>query len=89
VQLACANCHNDNWGRHLRGDQVSQGHANGYPAYRLEWQTLGSSHRRLRSCSAGVRAEMLEYGAQDYVNLELFLAWRARGLTIETPAVRR
>lgn len=89
MHLACTNCHDDNWGRQLRGDRLSQGQPNGYPTYRLEWQTLGSLQRRLRSCSAGVRAEMLEYGAQDYVNLELFLAWRARGLAIETPAVRR
>jgi sulfur-oxidizing protein SoxA len=89
LHLSCANCHDDNWGRQLRGDRLSQGHPNGYPTYRLEWQTLGSLQRRLRFCSAGVRAEVLDYGAQDYVNLELFLAWRAQGLAIETPAVRR
>jgi sulfur-oxidizing protein SoxA len=43
----------------------------------------------LRNCNIGVRAEPYAYGAQEYVNLELFLAWRASGLPIETPGVRR
>ena len=89
LNLACAQCHDGQWGQQLRGDRISQGHGNGYPIYRLEWQTVGSLHRRLRSCSIGVRAEPYDSGAQEYVNLELFLAWRARGLPVETPAVRR
>jgi L-cysteine S-thiosulfotransferase len=32
---------------------------------------------------------MLDYGAPELLDLELFLAWRARGLAIETPGVRR
>jgi len=35
-----------------------------------------------------MRAEVLPFGADDYVDLEIFLAWRARGMPIETPAVR-
>ena len=61
----------------------------GWPAYRLEWQTLGSLHRRLRACSLGVRAEVLDYGAPEYLALELYLAWRGEGLPIEGPGVRR
>jgi sulfur-oxidizing protein SoxA len=89
LNLACHHCHENNYGRRLRGDHLSQGHSNGYPSYRLEWQTLGSLHRRLRACSSGVRAIMYEYGSPEYVSLELYLAWRARSLLIETPAVRR
>ena len=89
LNLACRHCHENNWGKMLRGDRLSQGHGNGYPAYRLEWQTIGSLHRRLRFCEAGVRAEPRAYGASEYVSLELFLAWRASGLPIEAPAVRR
>jgi sulfur-oxidizing protein SoxA len=89
LDLACQHCHEDNWGKRLLGELISQGQANAYPIYRLEWQTLGSLHRRLRSCSIGVRAEPYAYGAQEYVNLELFLAWRAQGLPVETPGVRR
>ena len=79
----------ERWGQQLRGQPISQGHSNAYPAYRLEWQAVGSLQRRLRNCNIGVRAEPYPYGAQEYVNLELFLAWRASGLRIETPGVRR
>jgi hypothetical protein len=32
---------------------------------------------------------MLPAGSQELVELELYLAWRASGLPIETPGVRR
>jgi L-cysteine S-thiosulfotransferase len=89
MNLACAQCHEENWGKRLFAETISQGHPSGYPAYRMEWQTLGSEERRLRACLSGVRAEMLPYGAPEYLDLELFLAWRAQGLKIESPAVRR
>lgn len=89
LNLACTQCHDENWGRKLRGDTISQGHPTGFPIYRLEWQSLGSLHRRLRACSLGVRAEVLDYGSPEYLALELYLAWRARGMPIETPAIRR
>lgn len=87
--LACTQCHEDRWGQRLRNEPISQGYGNAYPAYRLEWQTIGSLQRRLRNCNIGVRAEPYPYGAQEYVNLELYLAWRAQGLPMETPGVRR
>lgn len=89
MNLACYHCHELYPGQMLRGDRLSEGHTNGYPTYRLEWQTLGSLHRRLRFCDAGVRAEPLDAGAPGYVELELYLAWRGNGLARETPAVRR
>ncbi len=89
LNLSCGQCHEQNWGRRLRGDTMSQGHPTGFPIYRLEWQTMGSLQRRLRACSLGVRAEVLDYGAPEYVALELYLAWRAAGVPIETPGVRR
>jgi sulfur-oxidizing protein SoxA len=89
MNLACVHCHQHNWGRRLLAETITQGHGNGYPAYRLEWQTIGSLHRRLRSCLYGVRAEMLPAGSDELLDLELFLAWRAKGLPIETPGVRR
>jgi len=89
LDLSCGQCHEDNWGKRLRAERISQGHANGFPIYRLEWQTLGSLHRRLRACFQGVRAEPFPSGAPELVALELYLAWRAQGLPIETPAVRR
>ena len=44
--------------------------------------------RRLRNCLIGMRAETYPYGAIEYIELELYMAWRANGLKIETPAVR-
>ena len=89
LDLACAECHESNWGKRLRAEPISQAHPTGYPVYRLEWQTMGSLHRRFRSCFNGVRAEPFASGAPELVALELFLAWRAKGLPVETPAVRR
>jgi len=89
MNLSCAHCHDQNWGRTLYADKVSQGHGTGWPAYRLEWQTFGSLQRRLRACYSGLRAEMPEYGSRELVELEFFLAWRATGLPIESPGVRR
>ena len=76
-------------GRKLRGDTISQGHSHGWPSYRLDWDGVGSLHRRLRACSLGVRAEILDYGAPEYLALELYLAWRGGDLPIESPGVRR
>jgi sulfur-oxidizing protein SoxA len=88
INMSCAQCHDDNWGKRLSGNLVPQAHPTGYPIYRLEWQTLGSLQRRLRNCLVGMRAEPYPLGAPEYVDLELYLMWRARGLAIETPAVR-
>ena len=89
MNLACAQCHDENWGKRLLAEPISQGHGNAFPAYRLEWQSLGSLHRRIRACLFGIRAEMPPAGATELTELELFLAWRAEGLPIETPGVRR
>jgi len=88
LNLACTNCHDDNFDKHLAGSPVTQGQPTGYPIYRLEWQTLGSLERRLRSCMTGVRAQAYEYGEPELVALELYLMSRARGMPMETPAVR-
>jgi L-cysteine S-thiosulfotransferase len=88
LNLSCANCHDDNWDRKLAGSAITQGHPTGYPLYRLEWQTLGSLERRLRSCISGIRAQPYDYGAPELVALELYLMSRARGMPMESPAVR-
>jgi sulfur-oxidizing protein SoxA len=88
LNLACTQCHDDLWGRKLVGNTIPQAHPTGYPLYRLEWQGLGSLQRRLRNCFIGVRAEPYAYGAPEFVDLELYLMWRARGMKLEAPAVR-
>jgi sulfur-oxidizing protein SoxA len=88
LNLGCANCHDDNWDKRLAGSAITQGHPTGYPLYRLEWQSLGSLQRRLRACIFGIRAQPYDYGAPELVELELYLMSRARGMPVETPAVR-
>jgi sulfur-oxidizing protein SoxA len=89
LNLACTHCHDRNVGRKLRGDTISSAVPTGYPAYRLEWQTLGSLHRRLRACQLGVRAELFDLGSPEYLALELYLKARANGERMEAPALRR
>jgi len=89
MNLSCSHCHDASAGKKLGAETVSQGQPNGYPAYRLEWQKMGSLQRRLRSCMFGLHAELPPYGSELMLELELYLAWRAKGLPIETPAVRR
>lgn len=88
IDMSCAQCHDDNWGRSLAGNTVPQAHPTGYPIYRLEWQSVGSLQRRLRNCMIGMRAEPYVYGSPEYVDLALYLMWRARGMILETPGVR-
>jgi sulfur-oxidizing protein SoxA len=88
LNLSCAQCHDQHYGGSLAGNTIPQGHPNGYPLYRLEWQTLGSLQRRLRNCLTGMRAESHAYGSRDLTALETYLMWRARGMSMESPAVR-
>lgn len=88
LDFSCAQCHDDNAGRRLAGSTIPQAHPTGYPIYRLEWQGMGSLQRRLRGCLSAVRAEPFAYGSDELTALELFLAQRAAGMPIETPAVR-
>jgi sulfur-oxidizing protein SoxA len=88
LDLSCAQCHDQRWGQRLGGTLIPQAHPTSYPQYRLEWQGLGSLQRRLRNCLSGVRAQTWPLGARELVELELFLAHRARGLPSESPGVR-
>ena len=88
LNLSCAQCHDANAGRRLGSSLIPQAHPQGYPVYRLEWQAMGSLQRRLRNCMTGVRAQPFGYGAQELVELELYLNARAKGMAMETPAVR-
>ena len=88
LNLACVQCHDDNWGKKLAGTPIPQAHPTGYPIYRLEWQGVGSLTRRFRNCFTGMRAEPYAHGAPELVELELYLMWRARGMPMDAPAVR-
>ncbi len=88
LNLSCAQCHDANAGRRLGGNPIPQAHPTGYPIYRLEWQGLGSLQRRLRNCMSGVRAAPFALDSVELVELELYLASRARGMPLEAPGVR-
>lgn len=88
INLSCAQCHDQRAGLMLGGSVIPQGHATGYPTYRLEWQGLGSLARRLRGCMTGVRAQTYTAWSDEMTALEVYLASRAMGMPFEGPAVR-
>lgn len=88
MELSCANCHEDNNGNHIRADHLSQGHINGFPTYRLRTTGLVSRHNRFTGCIRDTRGLPFAVGSQEFVSLELYLASRANGLSVEGPAVR-
>src|SRR3546814_1687273 len=57
MDIACAQCHEQNAGNSIGVENLSQGRSNGYPAYRLKWQSFGSLHRRFEGCNQEVRAQ--------------------------------
>ena len=88
LNLSCHDCHDTLAGQRLAGSIIPQGHPNGYPLYRLEWQSMGSLYRRIRNCLTGVRATPFPPDAPELTAIEIYLAGRAQGLSVETPAVR-
>jgi sulfur-oxidizing protein SoxA len=88
LDLACASCHEKNHGKFLRADFLSQGQSNGFPVYRLRDQRLVPLHERFEGCIFDVRGEPYQPLSDEFVALELYVAWRGIGLPVETPAVR-
>lgn len=88
LDMACANCHEDNYGNNARANLLTQGQSNGFPTYRLKWQKIGSIHRRFKGCMKNIRATPYKVGSDEFVALEAYLAYRGQGLPVETPAVR-
>lgn len=89
LNLACADCHITSEKHMIRAELLSQGMPNGFPTYRMKWQKLGSLHRRLRGCNDQIRAERLPGLGEDYLAVETYISWRANGLPVETPSVRK
>jgi len=88
LDMACSNCHEDNYGTMIRADHLSQGQINGFPAYRLKNAKLNSTHARFKGCMKNIRATPYKEGSEEFKALELYLASRGTGLTIESPSVR-
>jgi len=88
LELSCANCHEDNYDNYIRADHLSMGMTNGFPAYRLKNAALVSVHTRFRGCIRDTRAETYDVGSPEFVALELYVASRGNGLSVEGPSVR-
>jgi sulfur-oxidizing protein SoxA len=88
LDMACSNCHEDNYGTMIRADHLSQGQINGFPTYRLKNAKLNSSHGRFKGCMNNIRATPFKEGGDEFKALELYLASRGEGLVVETPSVR-
>ena len=89
LNLSCANCHEQNNGKHIRADHLSQGNVNGFPTYRLKQSHMISLHNRFRGCIRDTRAEMPKAFSDELMALEVYVTWRGTGLSVETPAVRQ
>ena len=88
MELSCAHCHEQNYGNLIRADHLSQGQVNGFPTYRLKNANIVSIHNRFRGCIRDTRGEPYAIGSPEFVALELYVATRGNGLTVEGPAVR-
>lgn len=88
LDLSCASCHEDNYGNYIRADHLSQGQINGFPTYRLKNAKLNGVHSRFKGCVRDTRAETYAVGSDEFVALELYLASRGNGLSVEGPSVR-
>ncbi|MHA6263789.1 sulfur oxidation c-type cytochrome SoxA [Arenibacterium sp. CAU 1754] len=88
LELSCANCHEDNYGNMIRADHLSQGQINGFPVYRLKNTKLNTAHARFKGCVRDTRAETYNPGSDEFIALELYVASRGNGLSVEAPSVR-
>ena len=88
LELSCANCHEDNNGNYIRADHLSQGQTSGFPAYRLKNAGLVSIHNRFKGCIRDTRAETFKEGSPEFHALELYVASRGAGLSVEGVSVR-
>lgn len=88
LELSCSNCHEDNYGNMIRADHLSQGQINGFPVYRLKNTKLNGAHSRFKGCIRDTRAETYNPGSQEFIALELYVASRGNGLSVEGPSIR-
>ena len=88
LDLSCASCHELNYGNMIRADHLSQGQINGFPTYRLKNAKLNTVHARFKGCVRDTRAETYSPGSAEFVALELYVASRGNGLSVEGPSVR-
>lgn len=88
LDMSCANCHQDNFDTMIRADHLSQGQINGFPTYRLKNAKMNTVQGRFKGCMKNIRAQPYAEGSDEFNALELYVASRGNGLTVETPSVR-
>ncbi|MFN4156165.1 MAG: sulfur oxidation c-type cytochrome SoxA [Paracoccaceae bacterium] len=88
LEMSCANCHEDNQGRFIRADHLSQGQVNGFPVYRLKDAGILSAQQRFVGCVRDTRAETFKPDSPEFRALELYVASRGNGLAVEGVSVR-
>jgi sulfur-oxidizing protein SoxA len=86
--MSCASCHEDNQGKYIRADHLSQGQINGFPVYRLKDAGILSAQQRFVGCVRDTRAETFKPNSDEFKALELFVASRGNGLSVEGVSVR-
>ncbi|MBN2907026.1 MAG: sulfur oxidation c-type cytochrome SoxA [Rhodobacteraceae bacterium] len=88
LNLSCASCHEENYDNYIRADHLSQGQTNGFPTYRLKNTKLNAVHDRFKGCIRDTRGVPFGVGSPEFVALELYVASRGNGLSVEGPSVR-
>ena len=88
LQLSCASCHELNNNNMIRGDHLSQGQINAFPVYRLKTAGLVSIQNRFFGCVRDTRAESFGKGSPEFHALELYVASRGNGLSVEGVGIR-
>jgi L-cysteine S-thiosulfotransferase len=88
LEMACVNCHQDQSGQMIRADHLSQGQVNGFPVYRLKDAGLVTAQQRFVGCVRDTRAETFKAGSPEFKALELYVASRGNGLSVEGVSVR-
>ena len=88
IDMSCSHCHSLYPGQMIRGQKISQGQGNGFPAYRLDIGEITNLHQRIQQCLTLMRAEPFDADSEEIKLLGLYVMSRSNGLSIETPAVR-
>jgi sulfur-oxidizing protein SoxA len=88
IDMSCSHCHTLYPGQMIRGQKISQGQGNGFPAYRLDIGEITNLHQRIQQCMTLMRAEPFTAESEEIKLLGLYIMSRSNGLKIETPAVR-
>ena len=72
----------------IRADHLSQGQLSGFPVYRLKDAGLVGIQQRFKGCVRDTRAETFKEGSAEFRALELYVASRGDGLSVEGVGVR-